>query len=93
MPPLFPLPLPELPLPELPLPELPLPELPLPDPDPESEPPPVEAFSELETFENVEAVLEPKLRMPAMQTARIRLNITAYSTAVGPSSWRTKSRI
>jgi hypothetical protein len=53
----------------------------------------VAAFSELETREKVDAVLEPKLRIPAMHTARIRLSMTAYSTAVGPSSRRRKSRI
>ena len=71
---------------------LPLPELfPLPEPLPEPLPPLVASLSEFETRENVEAVLLPKLRMPAIDTARIRLSITAYSTAVGPSSWRRKS--
>jgi hypothetical protein len=56
------------------------PEPPLPDPLP-----PVEA-SELAVLENDVATLVPNVRMDPMQTAMIKLNITAYSTAVGPSS-------
>src|SRR6185437_5767472 len=39
---------------------------------------------------NVELALLPRVVMAAMQTTTIRANITAYSTAVGPSSFLTK---
>src|SRR5436189_77498 len=40
----------------------------------------------LPTDENVELALEPRVVMAAMQTTMIRASMTAYSTAVGPSS-------
>jgi hypothetical protein len=42
------------------------------------------------TKENVLFAFEPKVVMAAMHTTTMRANITAYSTAVGPSSFLTK---
>src|SRR6185312_3802088 len=39
---------------------------------------------------NVELALLPRVVMAAMQTTTIRASITAYSTAVGPSSFLMK---
>src|SRR5262245_22469322 len=39
------------------------------------------------TFENVWLAFEPRVVIAAMQTTMIRASITAYSTAVGPSSF------
>jgi hypothetical protein len=39
---------------------------------------------------NVEFAFDPRVVMAAMQTTTMRANITAYSTAVGPSSFLTK---
>ena len=42
------------------------------------------------TNENVLFAFEPRVVMAAMHTTTMRANITAYSTAVGPSSFLTK---
>ena len=42
------------------------------------------------TNENVLFAFEPRVVMAAMHTTTIRANITAYSTAVGPSSFLIK---
>src|SRR5438270_6282732 len=44
------------------------------------------------TLANVLLALEPRAVMAVMQTTTIRASITAYSTAVGPSSFRRNSR-
>lgn len=44
----------------------------------------VETFCE--TSRNVPLALEPSAEMATMQTTMIRASMTAYSTAVGPSS-------
>src|SRR5262249_3203280 len=42
---------------------------------------------------NVLLVLEPRAAMAVMQTTMIRASMTAYSTAVGPSSsWRKRHK-
>ena len=81
-PPLPPFP-PLLLLPPLLPPLLPL--LPLPPLLPPEPPPPLEPIEVAVLVNDVER-LEPSVRMPPMQTATIMLNITAYSTAVGPLS-------
>src|SRR3954447_25323895 len=43
------------------------------------------------TLENVVLALEPRVVMAAMQTTMMRASMTAYSTAVGPSSFRRNS--
>jgi hypothetical protein len=45
----------------------------------------------VEVFVNVLLALVPTLVMAVMQTTMIIASITAYSTAVGPSSLRQKS--
>src|SRR5207253_5718440 len=45
-----------------------------------------EGLIEEPTNEKVLLALEPRVVMAAMQTTMIRASITAYSTAVGPSS-------
>src|SRR5207244_8966007 len=45
-----------------------------------------EGLIEEPTNENVLLALEPRVVMAAMQTTMMRASITAYSTAVGPSS-------
>src|SRR2546423_14767593 len=46
------------------------------------------------TKEKVELALEPRVVMAAMHTTTIRASITAYSTAVGPSSaFRNDTRL
>src|SRR3954462_10337367 len=42
------------------------------------------------TLENVLLAFEPRAVMAAMQTTMIRASMTAYSTAVGPSSFLRK---
>src|SRR3954466_3313038 len=42
------------------------------------------------TKEDVELALEPRVVMAAMHTTMIRASMTAYSTAVGPSSFFRK---
>ena len=77
-------PLPPFPPPLLLLPPL-LPLLLLPPLLPLEPPPPLEP-SEVAVLVNEVERLVPSVRMPPMQTATIMLNITAYSTAVGPLS-------
>ena len=43
------------------------------------------------TLENVWLAFDPRVVMAAMHTTMIRASMTAYSTAVGPSSFRRKS--
>src|SRR6476619_1103096 len=43
------------------------------------------------TFANVWLAFDPRVVMAAMHTTMIRASITAYSTAVGPSSFFTNS--
>src|SRR3954449_933863 len=43
------------------------------------------------TLENVLLAFEPRVVMAAMHTTMIRASMTAYSTAVGPSSFFTNS--
>src|SRR6478609_8068897 len=43
------------------------------------------------TLENVVLAFDPRVVMAAMHTTMIRASITAYSTAVGPSSFFTNS--
>src|SRR6476646_6090330 len=43
------------------------------------------------TLENVLLAFEPSVVMAAMHTTMMRASITAYSTAVGPSSFFTNS--
>src|SRR5438094_3966718 len=48
---------------------------------------PPAGWATVATLENVLLALEPRVVMAAMHTTMIRANITAYSTAVGPSSF------
>ncbi len=77
------------------LPELPLPEVPVAVPPPLEELP-VELLppaSDAAALEKVVVTLLPTVRTDAATTAPIRLAMTAYSTAVGPSSAEKNLRI